>query len=235
MCFLGLIHLGGQTWNALNVSFGIDLLVLACAASGNSAVVTSIFGEVWTSSGGDSWKHSLGGGMSQSAHKFDDDTTGTKFGVTGTFKGAQGVAVSKNSGMYLNDFSAGLFTEARYGAFTSDNVWYVAAGQWPSQNTAAEPKRRSVFQDAKGKFPLSYTRPENLQDDGYMAQITVTKDAGKTWTTVFAQNGIQIFFPFEMFCLLRVCVGVCVCLWERLVYIFLSKNCCNFSKRHVHA
>jgi hypothetical protein len=36
---------GAKTWSQVNASYGADLLLLATAANGKSAVVTSIFGK----------------------------------------------------------------------------------------------------------------------------------------------------------------------------------------------
>jgi hypothetical protein len=43
-----------------------------------------------------------------------------------------GVAISVNSGKTFTSYDAGLYTNARYGAFPSDDVWYVAAGKLSS-------------------------------------------------------------------------------------------------------
>jgi photosystem II stability/assembly factor-like uncharacterized protein len=177
-----------------------------------TAVVGTIFGELYTNDAGNTWGHSVGGGSSQSVHafasaalrsahvfvtwlilgvffsRFADDNTGKKFGVTGTFGGKQGVAVSVNGGANFKRYPiSALFTDARYGAFPSDTTWYVAAGQWGNDVAARAPRRKSVFQNEQGRFPHKYTAVAG-NGTGYAAQIVKTSDGGKTWTTLFSQN-----------------------------------------------
>jgi len=205
---------GATTWSVCNASFGVDILLLDVAASGNSALVTSVFGEMYSDDGGNTWGHSRGGGISQCARHFGAGKDGQKFGTAGQYDAQKfnGVGVSLDGGKTIKAYNANLFTEARYAAFPTDTTWYVTAGEWPQAPPPPPPPsvdigvkppvrtrpirpRRSQLQDADGYYPSTY-QPFNhlqLQDDGYAAQIAVTQDAGNTWTTVFAQNGTFYF------------------------------------------
>jgi len=49
---------------------------------------------------------------------------------------SNGVMISHDQGKSFNFFNiSSLRTWARYGAFPSDNVWYVTAGHWPNDNS----------------------------------------------------------------------------------------------------
>ena len=116
-------------------------------------VVSSIFGELYSDNAGASFSPSVGGGTSQSVRYLGvNGDGGLKFGVTGQYGNVQGVCcsppvwrvrpapscpvwchcagagISVDGGKTFKAYSAGLTTDARYGAFPSDSVWYVAAG-----------------------------------------------------------------------------------------------------------
>lgn len=188
---------GGVDWNMCPASFGPDILLLDCDAADETIVVSSVFGELYSDDGGNSFTQSVGGGQSQSVRFLGKDGSGgKKFGVAGTFQFGkkQGCAISTDGGKKFTPYDAGLFTFARYGAYPTDTTWYISAGQWPSSNPQAEPKRRNEFMNAKGKVPRHFTPTLKVGDgDGYMAQIVKTTDGGKTFKTVFAENGTFYF------------------------------------------
>ncbi len=105
------------------------------------------------------------------------------------------MALTTNGGhTFTPVFAPVLFTEARYAAFPSDNVWYIAAGEWPGNSTGFDAEktiidpvtrdmprryRRSMFQDANGRFPRHFV-PKTVGDDtGYTAQIAKVGGEGK--------------------------------------------------------
>jgi hypothetical protein len=57
---------------------------------------------------------------------------------------AAGAAISVDGGATFKAYDAKLTCDARYGAFPTDDIWYVAAGDWPSN------VGRSEFLDANG-------------------------------------------------------------------------------------
>lgn len=194
---------GGVTFNPCTVtSFGPDLLLLSAAASGNSVLISSIFGELYSTDNGTTFQRSTGGGVSQCVRHFGAGKDGVKFGTAGQFSVGRfnGVGISQDGGKTIQTHNVKqLFTEARYAAFPTDTTWYVTAGAWPpNANEANRPKtrqvrpRRSQMQNPDGTWPKTFV-PPTPNDAGYSAQIAMTQDAGKTWTTVFAQNGTFYF------------------------------------------
>jgi len=185
---------GGKNWTQCEAKFGIDLLLLGMAAAGKDVIVTSIFGELYSDNAGQSFQPSVGGGMSQSARFVGvNGDGGHVFGVAGGNPQGQGVALTKNGGISFKGYNAGLFTEARYGAFPTDDIWYCAAGEFPSNNSTQSPLRKTEFMNENGKIIRNYVPPTEPMTDGYAAQITKTEDGGKTWKTVFAENGTFYF------------------------------------------
>jgi hypothetical protein len=98
-----------------------------------SIVVSSIFGELYSTNDGTTFQGSTGGGTSQSVRFVGvNGDGGEKFGVTGTYGSVEGVGFSVDGGASFTTFDAKLTTEARYGAFPTDTTWYVAAGTLPN-------------------------------------------------------------------------------------------------------
>jgi len=242
---------GGKTWTPMNASFGIDILLLAMAAAPGdlkTVVVTSVFGELY-SLDGKNFRPSIGGGTSQSIRYVGSDGEGgLRFGCAGTYRGKQGVAMTLNGGVTFQPvFATPLFTEARYAAFPSTSVWYIAAGEWPntakSTLTSSKPAaaggipraRKSVFQDENGRFPAHYIPSErkNLGDDiGYKAQIVKTTDGGKTWTTVFAQNNTFYFNGIDCTSETHCCaVAESADLPSAGAYIYCTDDGVNWTRR----
>eukprot|EP00053_Salpingoeca_punica_P024749 m.14551 g.14551 ORF g.14551 m.14551 type:complete len:385 (+) comp7155_c0_seq2:65-1219(+) len=189
---------GGVDWDDCQANFGPDLLLLDVDAAVESIVVSSVFGELYSVDDGASFNPSKGGGQSQNVRYLGTNGDGgKKFGCAGTYKfgKVQGVAVSQDGGKTFVAFNASLFTLARYAAFPTDTTWYVAAGEWPSTDRVKEPLRKSFFHDARGKlrrYQPNY-KPQPVGDAGWLAQISKTTDGGKTWKTVFANNGSFYF------------------------------------------
>jgi hypothetical protein len=93
---------------------------------------------------------------------------------------------------------------ARYGAFPSENTWFVSAGTWPMTASAGLGRRlteRLSINEEQAVPSYTYT-PKNLRENlvnfgvkkntmndeatGYTGAIAKTTDAGKTWSTVFS-------------------------------------------------
>lgn len=193
---------GGHNWSVCNATFGPDLLLLAATAAKDNIVVTSIFGELYSDDDGNSFHLSLGGGMSQSARFIGVNGDGGKrFGVAGTYRGHQGVAITNDGGKLFKPYFADeIFTYARYAAYPTDDIWYIAAGEFPSNNSqqAVRPDlparyRKFEVMAEDGRIPANYKRTPDPNVAGYKAQIVKTTDGGSTWSTLFAQNDTFYF------------------------------------------
>jgi hypothetical protein len=84
---------------------------------------------------------------------------------------------------------------ARYGAFPTQNTWYVASGAWPNQAVQYDASRVSH----RVRIVPSTTAPVNRFISaqnllrGYVGAISKTTDGGATWTKMFDSNG-QYYF-----------------------------------------
>jgi len=122
------------------------------------------------------------------------------YGLTGDFGNIDGCAVSTDGGVTLKFIDAKLNTSARYGSFPTPTTWYLSAGDWPENEEALLPGERqltqriSVHRDhavgtMKPRFSLNQPiRPLN-DNNTYHAAIAKTSDGGKTWSTVFYDEG----------------------------------------------
>ena len=202
----------GQSWNT--VYSGGALMYLAGAATGQSVVVAGPLTLKYSVNGGrtfnDSAQHSGFLGASQSVSAVDNSF----FGAAGSgLGGGNGVAVSSNGGKDFTFFNiTALKTESRYVSMVSKDVWYISAGEWPEQSRkelvenlfgmqvhhrlSSRLAIAGYDQDASNArvvvFPLT-TDSNNANDDGgaseWQAQIVKTTDGGKTFESVFWDEG----------------------------------------------
>jgi len=192
---------GGVSFAPCNITnVGLDVFLLDIAASGTSIVVSSIAGELFSVDGGNTFHQSIGGGSSQSVRHLGISTDdGHKYGCAGTYRGKAGVAITVNSGrtFSIHPAGAGLYASARYGAFPTDSVWYIAAGDWPTDSEVPA-HRRTKYLNKDGSL-RSPPRPDTPSSPappipvGYQAQLAKTEDGGVTFTSVFAQNNTYYF------------------------------------------
>jgi len=198
---------GGVNWVACNTNFGIDILLLDTDAALNTVVISGALGELYSDNAGESFQPSTGGGTSQSVRYIGvNGDGGLKFGVTGEYFSVNGAGISVDGGKTFKAYDAKMTTDARYGAFPTDNTWYVAGGEWPGEGSDDDPTdddpqdldagkvyraRKTVFQKPNGYLPRKYTPRKSAPapTNPYQAQITKTTDGGNTWTTVFNDTG----------------------------------------------
>jgi hypothetical protein len=170
------------------------------------------------------------GGASQSAHVIDDvislvgsfvipaadSKPQTAYGVARSADGGDHWSVSKVADGYC-----------RYGAFPSENVWYVANGIWGNDPAAGEKFTRESmsvsnhmkaamdsFQpydfSARAKIggvhiggvtfhdrPAVLTRGMNATETGWFGSISKTVDGGKTFSTVFQSDLTSDYYYFN--------------------------------------
>jgi len=205
---------GGHTWNSTQGNLNNDLLLFDCECSENTVIVTAVFNELYSKDDGRTFNDSLGGGHSQSIRYIATDNDGERFGCANSFFGYGGAAITHDGGVLFEQRPAPeLFTFARYGAYPSENTWYITAGEFPQQeqdddqddlpaalrarlpgDKMAARGRKSVFQDEFGRWrkDIGAHRLQNTTGS-YKAQLIKTVDGGKTWKTQFAQNDTFYF------------------------------------------
>lgn len=107
-------------------------------------MVAGALGEEYSDTGGSYFNESIGGGSGQCVRAVGDRTKPDAIAVVGEFglfKPKNGVAISTDGGVSFTTYDAGLFTDARYGAFPSAKTWYLSAGNWPEANDDKTPTK----------------------------------------------------------------------------------------------
>jgi photosystem II stability/assembly factor-like uncharacterized protein len=128
------------------------------------------------------------------------------FGLAGQYGDANGVAISIDHGATYDHVACNLNDSypTRYGSFPSPSTWYLTAGMWPDSTGRTVRTPTTTTRKLSQKVSLEYNHvtgrtrhilnknrsfDKNPSNDGYTAAITKTTDSGKTWTTVYVDNG----------------------------------------------
>jgi len=223
---------GGSNWGPVYQYDGFRMYS-GCAASNNpnqSAVVADIFSFQYSDTEQFLFTGSQtpGGFKSQTVDNFGDGWQGD--GVSYASVGmrwedaSNGVMVSRDQGHKFEFYNiSDLKTWARYGAFPSDQVWYVTAGHWPNDNSPplTDPEMMDEYsissmlsykRDAFTKqFKNALKKPADFEqktdevepiiaDDeevipppGWNAQIVKTTDGGNTWVSQYYNTSYFYF------------------------------------------
>lgn len=204
---------GGKNYSQCNGASG--MMFLAGAATGNSMVASGLFSLVYTNNGGklfnDSQQHGDVLAASQSASSADQSF----FAVAGTgLLNGNGVSVSSDGGANFNFVNVTAFnTLARYVSTPSRTTWFVTGGSWPEQGreelvrelTGFRTTHRLSSRLALGGFrsdkkdmrtvvlPSVRAMEAGGNDDdafnAWQAQIVKTSDGGKTFQSVYWDEG----------------------------------------------
>lgn len=164
--------------------------------SGN-AVVTSTWNVFVSNDNGQTYTAADGiGGVCQSVNTWGANKE--NFGLVGTWAVTQpgskipvsssGVAYSTDAGKTWSLSAAVPSGDARYGAFPSDNTWYVASGQWDDSSESLQGKHAFTSRFSVGKGgSMSFTQSKNVNVTGsqWFGAVSKTTDGGKTWTEVY--------------------------------------------------
>lgn len=132
-------------------------LFLDVAGYAENIVVSGVFGEEYSTDGGNQFNESLGGGQGQCVRAMGPRSAPTGLAVVGTFgliDPKDGIAVSTDGGVVFTAYDAQLFTDARYGAFPSSTSWYVSAGNWPESNDDNNGKNNDPFSNNDNNVPV---------------------------------------------------------------------------------
>ncbi|KAJ9449258.1 hypothetical protein DIPPA_20934 [Diplonema papillatum] len=126
-------------------------------------------------------------------------STSFGFAYVGTGNAGQGPAVSKDGGLTFHGhwLPKDLAPEApvRYGAFPSENVWYVTGGAWPNTTQPAASQHALTSRLLVDKVTGKLSKREipaaaaAANTSAYTGMIAKTTDGGATWTKVFATSG----------------------------------------------
>jgi photosystem II stability/assembly factor-like uncharacterized protein len=184
---------GGATWST-SPATRFSSLLMDGSCSGKNGVVGGMMDTQYSNDAWQTWNVSGSGKfISQSAGTIFGKQDNNFFGLAGQdIIGHNGVAVSIDGGktFKFNNVSQ-LVSDSRYGAFPSRNVWYLSAGFWgsstPKDPEAAHELSAHINVDKNGK--KYFSKRVLAPTPGWIAQIVTTKDAGKTWTSSFVDQG----------------------------------------------
>jgi hypothetical protein len=96
---------------------------------------------------------------------------------------SNGVMVSHDQGQIFEFFNISVLrTWARYGAFPSDNVWYVTAGHWPNDNSPPTPE--SIQEEFALSSAITYKKTP-----GSKGKVGMYPSLTRPWT---AQNEVDV-------------------------------------------
>jgi len=193
---------GAQTFTPGNISTAFMFLDTGASKTTKGSVVANgLFGGQYSSDGVNFVPSVGAGGQGQSVESFGD----SNYGITTE----GGVLISSDNGKTFKNIP---FTgtdanhPGRYGAFPSATTWYVSTGQWPE--SMAQDDESSVLvkalseklevrqnKDTKEYFTKVHTefRGNANNATGYYGSIIKTTDGGKTWDTVYQQDGTFYF------------------------------------------
>jgi len=123
---------GGKTWATTHDAF--EMLYLDITSFGDNVLAASIFGDEFSVDGGNNFNYSANGALqAQCVRNLGPHDTPLGFAAVGSVGNLtsemNGVAISTDAGKTFTSIPLPLLqTDARYGAFPSDQVWYISAG-----------------------------------------------------------------------------------------------------------
>ena len=133
----------------------------------------------------------------------------------GTEEGSLGgVGYSKDGGEFFiahkwpTDLGTDPAATARYGAFPSEDTWFVTGGNWPAstedKKAAKAAGKRHISQrlvvDMKtGKYERVEPHVSPNNDTSYNAVLTKTTDGGKTWKVLKKDSGNYYYNQIDCF------------------------------------
>lgn len=179
---------------------------------GNNVVIGGTFDTQYSTDAGNTFTVTKGDKLlGQSCETIRGLTDDKFFGIAGgDITGKNGVGISTDGGATLKFFNISVAqTIARYGAFVDRNTWYIAAGQFPTNQSqdstvVRELTRRVHYHMSPhtGRLRAKLQRTDETQpvkaspNQDWAGEILKTSDGGQTWksqywTTEFYFNGID--------------------------------------------
>lgn len=194
----------GDTFESLKDANGTLIMLDTGSNSAKSAVAATLAGAEYTVNGGETFKRSIDLGGGQSVESFGSNG----YGIV---QDEGSVAVSKLEGIAFSEHKlTGIDTTtypSRYGAYPSENVWYVTLGAWP-ENVHAEANegkgteweivhelselhhiRRNLTTNELFTHVVDVEKLSHPEGTQYTGAIAKTSDGGSTWTLLYHDTG----------------------------------------------
>lgn len=193
------------SWNKEFVQAG--LLMDAAVTPSGVTVASSVFPIFVSKDGATYTKVSSISGASQSASAFGKN--GESLALVGSFAvnnggkipvNVNGVVSSVDSGDTWTVSSPIPSGYSRYGAFPSDNTWFISSGMWgedPQANSTSVQFSSRVHVDKEGKYSFVDKRRVGDSVTGWFGAVSKTTDGGKTWTEVFSSDREHDYYYFN--------------------------------------
>ena len=197
-------RLSGAKWTKKAVQTGM-LLDTAVTPSGVT-VGTSIWKVFVSTDGGDNYNVAPVNGVSQSANTWGSNKENLALVGNWVVSNGEGTKPDEVSGVATSTDSGATWklsaqvppAYARYGAFPSDNTWYVASGIWGSSADNLEGHRFSsrMHLDKRGYSYNEVAKGNTtaLGASGWFGAVSKTTDGGATWTQVFTTNEEDVLY-----------------------------------------
>lgn len=188
----------GSKWTT-NRNLGAGLLLDGKSAkSGALSAFSSLFSMYVSQDHGDTWSAAPGfGGPAQCVRTFGDSNLAAVGGFATKQGPVQGVAVSTDgNGADWKLINIPDASSCRYGAFPSEDTWYITAGMW---NTSTEAKIsvkhvENYHLNHAVKLGKGHVKDTPDTNTGWWGQIYKTTDAGSTWSTVFKSGPNDMYY-----------------------------------------
>lgn len=199
----------GTQWAKSKIEGG-TVMDSAVTKAGVSMVVSMWWTFVSTDNGATYTNTSMTG-LSQDVHAFGANND--KFGLVGSwaskktdgtpgFDATYGVASTADNGETWDVSAPVPDGYPRYGAFPSDETWYVASGMWgdhPSDMTGVLGSRVRIQDGFKIDVTAPKKRVKKSEDEGtgWFGSVAKTTDGGKTWTQVLKTDTMTDYIYFN--------------------------------------
>ncbi|RYD71398.1 MAG: hypothetical protein EOP84_24945, partial [Verrucomicrobiaceae bacterium] len=200
----------GTQWSKNKVP---SLMVMATAVSGAGTIIAPGMGSILVSGDGKTYVEAPNlKGVAQTADAYGSNKENfavagsweTTDATTGKPRSASGVAYSTDNGASFSVSGNVPDGYVRYGAYPSDQVWYVASGIWGEDPAAAGRSLSARMKlDTVGKQavldlePRKQFRHADTNATGWFGSVSKTTDGGATWTQVLQTNLAEDYLYFN--------------------------------------
>jgi len=228
---------GGKTWKKTSDAF--ELMVLDVTSDGQYVATMGALSAEYSQDGGSTFNDSTVSGVGIGAGQcirnlgaHDDPDGFVMVGQFGLFTSDNGIAISTDGGATYTPFNVTqLVTGTRYGAFPTNQTFYVNGGQWPGEGSddssgsgsgSSSSSSSATFKQITARTGVTMTkngprytfqqptfsgRSTQGTNGSYVAQIVKSSDGGNTWSSVFLRNNWAYFNGMDCLDENRCCAG----------------------------
>lgn len=201
----------GSAWTKTKVNGA--MLLDGAVTKDKHYVITGVYNTL-VSADGESFSTAAGAkGSSQSANVYGENRD--KIALVGAWSAGpgvwvNGVATSADNGETFTISSAVPDGSVRYGAFPTENTWFIASGMWgedPPKSKREHALSARVSRDLRTNEHVYHFLDESAQkvkrpaassnSTGWFGSVSKTTDGGRTWTKVLGTNLAEDYLYFN--------------------------------------